>query len=44
MEQAYRTAFESIKPNDGVFVGMFPRVTDKVRANAEYMVRTLAKA
>jgi hypothetical protein len=24
IEQAFRTAFESIKPNDGVYVGMFP--------------------
>jgi hypothetical protein len=44
VEQAFRTAFESIKPNDGIFVGMFPRVTDEVRENAEHVVRTLAKA
>jgi hypothetical protein len=44
VEQAYRTAFESIKPIDGVFVGMFPRLTDEVRENAEHMVRTLAKS
>ena len=43
VEQAFRTAFESIKPIDGVFVGMFPRVTDEVRENAEHMVRILAK-
>jgi hypothetical protein len=42
VEQAYRTAFESIKPTDGIFVGMFPRVLDEVRENAEHMVRTLA--
>jgi len=44
VEQAYRTAFESIKPIDGIFVGMFPRVTDEVRENAEHMVRTLVKS
>ena len=43
VEQAFRTAYESIKPNDGVFVGMFPRVTDEVRENAEIMVKVLAK-
>ena len=43
VEQAYRTAFESIKPIDGIFVGMFPRVLDEVRENAEHMVRTLTK-
>jgi hypothetical protein len=32
--QAFRTAFESIKPIDGIYVGMFPRVKDEVRENA----------
>ena len=44
VEQAFRTAFQSIKPNDGIFVGMFPRVTDEVRENAEHTVRALAKS
>ena len=39
VEQAFRTAFESIKPIDGVFVGMFPRVKDEVRENAEIVHR-----
>jgi len=43
-EQAFRTAFESIKPIDGVFVGMFPRVKDEVRENAERVHRILAGA
>ena len=43
VEQAFQTAFESIKPNDGIFVGMFPRVKDEVRENAELMVSVLAK-
>jgi hypothetical protein len=41
VEQAFRTAFESIKPIDGVFVGMFPRVKDEVRENAEIVHRIL---
>ncbi len=32
---AFRTAFQSIKPIDGVFVGMYPRVKDEVKENAE---------
>ena len=35
IKQAFRTAFESIKPIDGVFVGVFPRNKDEVRENAE---------
>ncbi len=35
IRQAFRTAFESIKPIDGVFVGMFPSGKDEVRENAE---------
>jgi hypothetical protein len=33
--QAFRCAFDSIKPNDGVYVGMFPRRKDEVKENAE---------
>lgn len=40
--QAFRTAFESIKPIDGIYVGMFPRVKDQVRENAEIVHRILA--
>jgi len=39
---AFRTAFQSIKPNDGVFVGMFPRYKDEVKENAEIVHRILA--
>lgn len=35
VEQAFRTAFESLKPIDGIFVGMFPHAKDEVRENAE---------
>ncbi|MGZ7103608.1 MAG: hypothetical protein ACXVJ1_16340 [Candidatus Angelobacter sp.] len=41
IEQAFRTAFSSIKPNDGIFVGMFPRAKDEVRENAEIVHRIL---
>jgi hypothetical protein len=43
-EEAFTNAFASIKPTDGIFVGMFPRVKDEVRENAERVCRILAKA
>jgi hypothetical protein len=43
-EQAFRTAFESIKPIDGVFIGLFPRAKDEIRENAERVQRLLRKA
>lgn len=42
--QAFRTAFESIKPIDGVFIGLFPRVKDEVRENAERVHRLLVRS
>jgi hypothetical protein len=44
IEQAFRTAFESIKPTDAVYVGMFPRVKDEVRENASIVHRILSHA
>ena len=44
IEQAFRTAFESLKPNDGVYVGMFPKFKDEVRENAEIVHRILTKS
>ncbi len=44
IEQAFRTAFESIKPNDGVYVGMFPKFRDEVRIDAEIVHRILTRA
>jgi hypothetical protein len=41
VDQAFRTAFESIKPTDGIYVGMFPRVKDEVKENAERVHRIL---
>jgi thiamine monophosphate synthase len=43
IEQAFRTAFESIKPTDAVYVGIFPRVKDEIRENAEIIHRILAR-
>ena len=44
VEQALRTAFESIKPIDGIYVGMFPRVKDEVKENAEIVHRILTRS
>ena len=43
VDQAFQTAFESIKPIDGVFVGMFPRIKDEVKENAEIVHRLLSR-
>ncbi len=43
MDQAYQTAFESIKPTDGVIVGIFPRVKDEIRENVERADRVLSR-
>jgi len=44
VEQAFRTAYESIKPIDGVFIGLFPAARDEVRENAERVHRLLVGA
>lgn len=41
---AFRTAFQSIKPNDGIFVGMYPRYKDEVKENAEIVHSILTRA
>ncbi len=41
--QAFRTAFSSIKPHDGVYVGVFPRSRDEIRVNAEIVHRLLSE-
>lgn len=35
MTQAFHTAIESIKPNDGVYAGMFHRRKDELKENVE---------
>jgi hypothetical protein len=44
IERAFRTAFDSIKPIDGVYVGVFPRIKDEVRENAEIVHRILSRS
>jgi hypothetical protein len=41
IDDAFRTAYESIKPNDCVVVGMYPRCKDEVKENAERVSRIL---
>jgi hypothetical protein len=41
VEQAFRTAFASIKPIDGVYVGVFPQRKDELKENAELVHRIL---
>jgi hypothetical protein len=44
VEQAFRTAFASIKTHDGVYVGVFPRSKDEIKENAEIVHRILTGA
>jgi hypothetical protein len=44
VESAFRTAFESLKPIDGVYVGMFPKTKDEIRENTEIVHRILVKS
>ncbi len=41
LEQAFRFAFDNIKPQDAVIVGMYPRFKDEVRQNAGLVQRIL---
>jgi hypothetical protein len=41
LEQAFRFAFENIKPSDAVIVGMYPRFKDEVRENSGIVRRLL---
>jgi hypothetical protein len=43
-DDAFKAAFASLKPADGVFVGVFPRVKDEVRENAERVCRILGRS
>jgi hypothetical protein len=36
VKNAFRFAFQNIKPIDGVVVGMYPRFFDEIHANAQY--------
>jgi hypothetical protein len=39
VQEAFRFAFERIKPTDGVIVGMYPRFFNEIQANIEYTRR-----
>ena len=41
VEQAFRTTFENVKPQDCVIAGMFPRFRDEVAENAGHVRRIL---
>lgn len=38
---AFRTAFQSLKPNDGVFMGVYPRYKDEIKENVETVCKIL---
>jgi len=42
VRNAFRFAFEHVKPTDGVIVGMYPRFSDEISENAQY-ARELGK-
>lgn len=41
VDQAFQFAFDSIKPQDAVIVGMFPRISDEIKDNADRVRRIL---
>lgn len=44
VKAAFHEAFASIKPGDGVLVGMFDKYIDQLRLNAEYTLSAIARA
>jgi len=40
-EAAFKLAFDSLKPNDCIFVGMFPRAKDEIKEDSEIVSRIL---
>jgi hypothetical protein len=43
IEQAFRTAYASIKPYDGVYIGVFPKFKDELAENAAIVQKILSK-
>jgi hypothetical protein len=41
---AFRTAYQSIKPIDGVYIGVYPRYKDEIKENAELVCKILSGA
>jgi hypothetical protein len=37
VREAFKFAFEHLKPTDGVIVGMYPRYHDQMSENAQYV-------
>jgi hypothetical protein len=44
VERAFRTTLESIKPGDGMIIGMYPRFTNQVSQNAGLLKKLCAPA
>lgn len=44
IDEAFRFAFDNIKPQDGVIIGMYPRYTNQVKENADRVRAILSKA
>ncbi|HLY43282.1 MAG TPA: hypothetical protein VKR52_18870 [Terracidiphilus sp.] len=44
VKSAFRTAFAGIKPNDGIYVGVFPRRKDEIEENARIVQEILTQA
>lgn len=44
VDRAFRFAFDNIKPQDGIIIGMYPRYSDQVRENAERVRRICAQS
>jgi hypothetical protein len=42
VDRAFQFVLDSIKPQDAIIVGMFPRVIDEVKENADRVRRMLA--
>ena len=42
--KAFQTAYASIKPHDGVYIGVFPRDRDEIKENAEIVHTILTSA
>ena len=39
VKEAFKFAFEHLKPTDGVIVGMYPRFTDEIAHNVELTLK-----
>jgi hypothetical protein len=44
IDAAFQSAFDNMKPNDGIIIGMYPRYFDQVKDNADRVRRILKTA